>query len=78
MFVTVAIVQALLAASAFALPTIGERLEKRAALHKAHPRHQSLPFQRHDDQLVNQTNVEYSSNWAGSVINSGAVGVAAV
>ena len=78
MFITVAIVQALLAASAFALPSAKERFEKRAALRgdsmgpHRHPR-QSLPFQHVQGSYTNKANVDYSSNWAGVVLASEAV-----
>ena len=63
MFVSTLFVQALLAATAFALPSSRERFEKRVAMREGGIR-QSLPRQ------TNASHVEYSSNWAGAVWNS--------
>ena len=57
---------ALLAGAAFALPSSRERFEARAArraagLRASHPK------------ISNETHPEYSSNWAGAVLNSAAV-----
>ncbi|EKM56252.1 uncharacterized protein PHACADRAFT_253281 [Phanerochaete carnosa HHB-10118-sp] len=65
MFVSTLFIQALLAATALALPSSTERHDTRLArrargLRSSHPK------------ITNETHTEYSENWAGAVLNSGA------
>jgi hypothetical protein len=65
---------ALLASTALALPSNNERLERRVARRAAGRR--TNPLQKIENQSIEstdaptKTNVEYSSNWAGVVIES--------
>jgi len=65
MFVPTLFVQALLVATAFAIPTSQERHEARIA---RRPR----GLRSSKPRITNATNVEYSDNWAGAVLNEAA------
>ena len=66
MFVTTLLVQALLATAALTVPSSKERYEARVARRSGGLR-SSRPM------LANVTDAEYSTNWAGAVLNSGRV-----
>lgn len=73
MFITTLFVQALVATAAFALPSGRERLDKRVAMRNGGLR-QGVPRQIVEKNLAtNVSHVEYSSNWAGAVLNSAKV-----